>query len=266
MAQLTPGAAIGALFLLPAVALAQTTTLTCDDRDWDDEGEQVCEIRDFTLPAGRSPIVIDGGPNGGVRVHGWDGAEIRLFARVQAHARSEDRARDIAGSVTVATAGTIEGRGPDTGRREWWSVTFEAFVPRRSDLDLETVNGGIRIEGVHGRIRFDATNGGVTLAGLSGDVLGRTTNGGIRLTLDGDRWDGVGADVQATNGGIVVMVPEGYSARLETGTTNGGLEIEFPVTVQGRLNRRVELTLGDGGAPIRAVTTNGGVVIRRPRI
>jgi DUF4097 and DUF4098 domain-containing protein YvlB len=144
-------------------------------------------------------------------------------------------------------------------------VTIEAFVPRRSDLDVETVNGGIRIDDVHGRIRFDATNGGVTLAGLGGDVQGRTTNGGIRLALDGDSWDGAGADVRATNGGIVLTVPEGYSANLETGTTNGGMQIDFPVTVQGRLNRRVELTLGNGGPPIRAVTTNGGVVIRRPR-
>jgi hypothetical protein len=266
MAQLTIGAGLGALFLVPALALAQTTTLTCDDRDWSDEGERVCEIRDFTLPAGRSPIVIDGGPNGGVRVHGWDGDEIRVYARVEAHARSDERAQEIAEGVTIATSETIEARGPDTERREWWSVTFEAFVPHRSDLDLETLNGGIRIEDVHGRIRFGATNGGISLAGLGGDVQGHTTNGGIRLALDGTTWDGAGADVRATNGGIVLTVPEGYSARLETGTTNGGLQIDFPVTVQGRLNRRIEVTLGDGGPPIRAVTTNGGVAIRRPRI
>jgi DUF4097 and DUF4098 domain-containing protein YvlB len=266
MAQLTIGGGLGLLVLIPGLALAQATTLTCDDRDWGrDDGDRVCEIRDFTVPAGRSPIVIDGGQNGGVRVHGWDRNEIRVYARVRAYAQSDERAREIAGAVTVATSGTIEARGPDTHRREWWSVTFEAFVPNRSDLDLETLNGGIRIDDVHGRIRFGATNGGVTLAGLGGDVQGRTTNGGIHLALGGDSWDGAGADVRATNGGIVLMVPEGYSAQLETGTTNGGLQIDFPVTVQGRLNRRVELTLGSGGAPIRAVTTNGGVAIRRPQ-
>lgn len=266
MAQLTIGAGLGALFLVPALALAQTTTLTCDDRDWGDDGERVCEIRDFTLSAGRAPIVIDGGQNGGIRVRGWDRNEIRLFAMVRARARIEETAREIADGVTVATSGTIEARGPDTRRGEWWAVTFEAFVPNRSNLDLQTVNGGIRIDGVHGRIRFGATNGGISLAGLGGDVQGRTTNGGIRLALGGQAWDGAGADVRATNGGIVLMVPEGYSAQLETGTTNGGLQIDFPVTVQGRLNKRIEMTLGSGGAPIRAVTTNGGVVIRRPGI
>jgi hypothetical protein len=266
MAQLTIGAGLGALLLAPALALAQTPTITCDDRDWDDEGERVCEIRDFTVPAGRSPIAIDGGQNGGVRVHGWDRNEIRVYARVQANARSEERAREIAAGVTIGTSGTIEARGPDTQRREWWSVTFEAFVPSRSDLDLETLNGGVRIDNVHGTIRFEVTNGGVALTGLGGDVQGTTTNGGIRLALDGASWNGAGADVRATNGGIVLTVPEGYSARLETGTTNGGLQFEFPVLVQGRLNRRVELDLGSGGAPIRAVTVNGGVVVKRPGI
>jgi len=265
MAHSPLGAALGALLLVPTLTLAQTTTLTCDDRDWDD-GERACEIRDFTIDAGRSPITIDGGQNGGIRVHGWDGSTIRVFAMVRAHGRSVEDAREIADDVTIETSGTITARGPHTGRREWWSVTIEAFVPRRSDLDLETRNGGIRIDDVHGRIRFDATNGGVHLAGLGGDVQGRTTNGGIRLSLEGDMWDGAGADVETTNGGVVLTVPEGYSARLETGTRNGGLDIDFPVTVQGRLNRRLEMTLGNGGAPIRAVTTNGGVSIRRAGI
>ena len=145
-------------------------------------------------------------------------------------------------------------------------MTFEAFVPNRSDLDLETLNGGIGIEDVHGRIRFQVTNGGVALTGLGGDVQGRTTNGGIRLALDGNAWDGEGADVRATNGGIVLTVPDGYSAHLEAGTTNGGLHFDFPVTVQGRLNKRIELDLGNGGASIRAITTNGGVTVRRPEI
>jgi hypothetical protein len=266
MATFTIGAGLGALLLAPALALAQTPTLTCDDRDGDGDGERFCEIKDFTLSARGGPITIDGGRNGGVRVHGWDRNEVRVFARVQARAQSEERAREIAEDVTIATSGTIEARGPNTRRREWWSVTFEAFVPNRSDLDLETLNGGIRIDGVHGRIRFDVTNGGVALVGLGGDVQGRTTNGGIRLSLGGTTWDGVGVDVRATNGGIVLTVPEGYSARLETGTTNGGLQFDFPVTVQGRLNRRVEMDLGNGGAPIKAVTVNGGVVVRRPTI
>lgn len=68
--------------------------------------------------------------------------------------------------------------------------------------------------------------------------------------------------MRTSNGGVTLDIPQGYNAELETGTVNGGMEIDFPVTVQGRINRRIRTTLGRGGASIRAVTTNGGVKIR----
>lgn len=259
------GALAGALLLAQTPLGAQTATLTCDDA-WDSDEERFCEIRELTLAAGRSPITIDAGPNGGIRVRGWDRPEIRLIARVEAHARSEARARELAAGVRIESVDAIRSAGPTEGRREWWSVSFEAFVPRQSDLALETVNGGIRIADVRGRIRFDVTNGGVSLDGLGGDVSGTSSNGGISVDLEGQTWEGAGLDVRTTNGGVRLSVPEGYSARLETGTTNGGLQFEFPVTVQGRLDRRVEVDLGSGGPPIRVMTTNGGVVVRRSGI
>ena len=77
--------------------------------------------------------------------------------------------------------------------------------------------------------------------------------------------DGTGLDLRTTNGGVRLRIPEGYSARLETGTVNGGIDIDFPVTVQGRLGREFTTTLGGGGPLVRAETTNGQVRISRER-
>ena len=60
-----------------------------------------------------------------------------------------------------------------------------------------------------------------------------------------------------------MAVPENYSAHLEAGTVNGDLSIDFPVTVQGRITRELEVNLGAGGPTVRAMTTNGGVKIKR---
>jgi hypothetical protein len=60
-----------------------------------------------------------------------------------------------------------------------------------------------------------------------------------------------------------MAIPENYSARVETETVNGPIKVEFPVTVQGQIGRRLSFQLGSGGGLVRAVTTNGGVVIRR---
>ena len=133
----------------------------------------------------------------------------------------------------------------------------------RSNLSLKTNNGGISITDVNGQLQFSALNGGVSLKRIGGSVKGGTTNGGLSVVLSGDRWDGETLDVSTTNGGVSMYIPENYSAHLETGTANGHLSIDFPVTVQGNITKELAVNLGSGGATIRAMTTNGGVKIRR---
>lgn len=233
----------------------------CDRNRGSRDNDRYCEVLTASM-ASPGSLVIDGGMNGGVDVIGGTGNQVQIRAKVFANARSADRAEEIARQVDVRVdGGRIYADGPDTGRRESWGVSYEITVPTNTDLDIETLNGGISVEDVAGDIRFEAMNGGVHLTGVAGDVRGHTTNGGLHIELDGDRWDGAGLDVETTNGGIDLYVPEGYSAELETGTVNGGIDIDFPVTVQGRIGRRLRTTLGSGGPSVRVVTTNGGVNI-----
>ena len=232
--------------------------------DRDDDYVQHCEVRESTLPAG--PLTVDAGQNGGVTVEAWDRNEILVRAIVRGSARDDARARAIAGQVQVNSGGgRVYATGPDLERREWWSVSYRINVPRKNDLDLSATNGGITIVGVSGNLRFDTTNGGVRLQDVGGRVNGETRNGGLDVRLGGSRWEGDGLDVATSNGGVTLSIPEGYNAELETRTVNGGLRIDFPVTVTGELNSRrgITTTLGSGGAPIRARTTNGGVKINR---
>jgi hypothetical protein len=41
------------------------------------------------------------------------------------------------------------------------------------------------------------------------------------------------------------------------------LKTDFPITLQGEIKRELSLDLGGGGRTIRAITTNGGVSIKR---
>ena len=232
--------------------------------DRDDDYYQHCEVRDSTLPPG--PLNVDAGQNGGVSVEAWDRNEIRVRAIVRGSARDEARAKSIASQVQVQSGGgRVYATGPDLDRRERWSVSYRINVPRNNDLDLSATNGGITIVGVNGNLRFDTTNGGVRLQDVAGRVTGETRNGGLDVRLVGSRWEGEGLDVETSNGGVTLSIPDGYNAELETRTVNGGLRIDFPITVQGELSSRrgISTTLGSGGAPVRVRTTNGGVKINR---
>ena len=246
-------------------AEAQKWTIS-DDHEWCDYdwSERYCEVRETTLPADRDVIAVDGNANGGIRVTGWDRDEILLLAKVRIFRGSKESARELASQIEIITDGrAIYAKGPKQWRRRGWSVSYELKVPRRSNLSLDTVNGGISIDDVNGDIDFEATNGGIYLSGVSGDVRGRTTNGGLQIELDGDRWDGKGLDVKTTNGGVTLSLPRNYSAELVTGTVNGRIHVDFPITVQGTIGKRLRTRLGAGGPTIRAITTNGGVRIRK---
>jgi len=230
-----------------------------NDRRNDDDYRH-CEVREERLPAG--PLTVDAGQNGGIRVEGWDGHDILIRAVVQATARDEAQAKQLAGQVQVQTgSGRVSASGPERGNREWWSVSYRISVPHRTDLDLNATNGGITIANVTGAITFDTTNGGVRLADLSGRVNGRTRNGGLTVTLGGTQWDGEGLDVETSNGGVTLSIPTPYNAQLETRTVNGGFRFDYPLTLSGELNPRrgISTTLGSGGAPVRVRTTNGGL-------
>jgi DUF4097 and DUF4098 domain-containing protein YvlB len=147
--------------------------------------------------------------------------------------------------------------------RAGWSVTFDVSAPREIDLELKANNGSLAVTDVRGDLALETQNGGIKIEGAGGSVRGRTVNGGVEARLTGESWDGTGLNLTTTNGGVRLRIPEEYSARLETSTVNGGVDVDFPVTMQGRIGREVSTTLGRGGALVRAATTNGQVRVSR---
>jgi hypothetical protein len=253
-----------AMACVPSVIFAQETDrqMTCDKGRQSDRASH-CEINEMSIPV-VSRLSVDGGVNGGMRVNGWPKNEILIWARVETAADTDAQAQALARQVVIHTGGgRIMADGPQQDHHENWSVSYEIFVPQKTDLNLKAHNGGIGISDVHGQIEFDALNGGVSLKRLAGDVRGHTTNGGLTVELSGNRWEGSQLDASTMNGGISMAVPADYSAHIETSTVNGHVNVEFPVAVRGEIDRQLSIDLGSGGPLVRAVTTNGGVSIKR---
>ncbi|HEV7836957.1 MAG TPA: DUF4097 family beta strand repeat-containing protein [Gemmatimonadaceae bacterium] len=220
-----------------------------------------CELRNFTLRPG-ARISVDGHENGGVAFFGWDRNEVKIVAMIQTNADDDNQAEALAKQIRISTdGGRINADGPTSLGRKWWSVSYEIYVPRRSNLEAITRNGGVSAADVEGELDLHATNGGIHVENVAGDVHGETTNGGVTASLSGTSWRGKGLDLRTTNGGVNLTIPRGYNASLETGTTNGGMRVDFPITVRGLIGRRIQTQLGTGGPLVRVMTTNGGVRI-----
>lgn len=250
--------------MLLALSAGAERSLQCSDGNRGDSRQQrFCEMREYT-GAAASRVTVDGRTNGGIRVQGWDRKDMLVRAKVETWAPAEAEARSLATQVHVQSGGgNVRADAPDFGRERGWAVSYEIFVPQQTDASLKAHNGGISIADLRGAVDFETANGGVSLARLAGTVHGKTTNGGLSVELSGTRWDGNELNVSTTNGGVSMTVPENYSARLEASTVNGRINADIPMGTEKKIERNVSVNLGSGGPLVRAVTTNGGVSIRR---
>lgn len=224
------------------------------------------ELRELTASAG-SDINVDARRNGGISVRGENRSDVLVRACIQASGDTEAEAASLAKSIRIETGSQIRatGRSDENG----WAVSYEILVPRNSNLNLTAKNGGISVRSVEGNIEFTTQNGGISVRDAGGDVKGRTTNGGVNVELSGTSWRGNGIDVQTTNGGVHLSVPENFAANIEAGTVNGGFKSDIPAlnvsedgsARHGRTSKRINTTLNGGGANVRVVTTNGGIRI-----
>lgn len=237
----------------------------CSNHNWNGDKISTSELRELTVAA-NGRLEVDGARNGGISVRGENRSDVLVRACVQAWGSSEQEAKSLASSVRINTGSVIKADGPD---ENGWSVSYEIRAPRNSNLALRAQNGGISVKSVDGDIDVNTVNGGVSIADAAGTVRGRTTNGGLSVVLAGSGWKGSGLDLQTTNGGVNLILPSNFAANVEAGTVNGGFSSDFPgLQVEKQSDRsygpqpkKVAASINGGGAPVRVVTTNGGIRI-----
>lgn len=147
--------------------------------------------------AGKATVGVQN-ENGSVTVKSWDRPEIRVEAEKTAEGNREAAAaamkeikidvRDEGGTLRIRTVLPKRNGG---GCLDWLAgtnvnanVRYTVTVPRKTNLDLETVNGRIEVREVEGVMDLETTNGKIEIAKSSGRVNAETTNGGIIAQLD----------------------------------------------------------------------------------
>lgn len=117
----------------------------------------------------------------------------------------------------------VEGRC-DGGWRDECSVGFDISLPTGLDVDVETDNGQIDVDGIVGSVDLETDNGEIVAQGLSSsDVRARSDNGRIELTFAVTP-DQVTASTD--NGAIEIRFPDdGAAHEVSTSTDNGSVDV-----------------------------------------
>jgi hypothetical protein len=217
------------------------------------------------------------GPNGGIRVTGWDGGYEVKACKASALGNGSDVHVLLNGSEVTAT-------GPDDGQ---WVVYYIVRAPRTASLDLQAHNGELSVRGVSGTVAartengpialhdvsgtIDGTviNGPIAFSGASGAVKLTSTNGPVSVTLTSADWSGGEVEAHTTNGPLTLHVPHGFRSGVVAESQGHG-----PVScrsercpaaqadvVGGEPTPR-KIQLGSGPAVIHVSTVNGPVAVR----
>jgi DUF4097 and DUF4098 domain-containing protein YvlB len=197
---------------------------------------------------------------------------VRIESLKKVQASSEDVAEAALAELEVDMQPTSDGLRVETHHPRrgggWWtgrgissSVHYEITVPSRANLDLGTVNGKIRLNGVSGELELSSTNGGIKAENCGGTVSARTTNGSIDVELRQLALEEA-MSLRTTNGSITLALPTDSQATFTARTTNGSIRTDLPVVHRGSASRtRLDGELNGGGGRIELRTTNGVIRI-----
>jgi DUF4097 and DUF4098 domain-containing protein YvlB len=125
-----------------------------------------------------------------------------------------------------------------------------------------TTNGRVHCLNLDSVVQAATTNGDVEVS-TSEWASARTTNGGVRVSMGNAKWSG-DLEVKTTNGSVDVTLPASAEFKVDAATTNGGIQTDFPITVQGRFGpKSLTGTVGGGGRELDVKTTNGGIALKK---
>ncbi|HEX6216908.1 MAG TPA: hypothetical protein VFZ38_18860 [Vicinamibacterales bacterium] len=230
--------------------------------------------RTYTVPAGGRFELIN--VNGRVTAESTDGKEVIVEGRRTAKGRSDEIAKENLAKMEIreevgGSTVRVESRPPRMSGFGGHEIEWIVKVPKGLTVDLRTVNGGVRMNGLSGEIHAKTTNGGIKGVGLVVDsVEASVVNGGIDMQFAAplDSTDTV--ELTTVNGGVTIELPSESKATIAARAVNGGVRVsdELKATQEEESHeferrRRFNGTMNGGGARVNVSVTNGGVRISR---
>jgi len=164
--------------------------------------------REFKVAAG-GKLTLNLDTGGGVKVSGTGGSSVTVTYRLSCSPECDIRFDQSGSDVRVET--TFKG----SGRSQNSDGDFEIRVPSRFDIVLDSMGGGLEVDGVTGSFTGETKGGEITLHRVEGEAKLSTMGGEIRVTestLDGS---------VHTMGGAVTI--EDVSGNLKGSSMGGGV-------------------------------------------
>jgi hypothetical protein len=245
--------------LLPVLAALVLTG--CEDFEWGDMNRYHEDFQ-YSYDAKPGVRLFVETMNGSVEIAGWEKDSIQITGTKHASQESTLKALKI-DIVTSPDSIRIRTIGP-SGHRGGYGAKYIIRLPQKAILEqIESSNGGIRIESIDGTARARTSNGAIRAFRVAGPVELKTSNASVEVA---DIPNSV--VITTSNGGIRA---EGVKGPIDGTTSNAGVNVilgnpdpQKPIRLQSS-NGSVELTMNTfKDNDIRMSTSNSSITLRLP--
>ena len=268
--------------LLALIATAGLSVAACDiktnasgDFSFDISGGKAQDTwtRTYTLSDnGRLEII---NVNGRITAEPATDGKVTVEGRRTAKGSSDEVAKENLAKLEIREEVSgervrVESRPPRLSGFGGHEIEWTIKVPNGVVVDLRTVNGGVRFNGLQGEVHAKTTNGGVRGKDVGTRTLNASSvNGGIEIEFSRPLDSSASVEVETVNGGVELGLTADSKATISARAVNGGVSVtDLTVEKQAQSSsfeskRRLEGTLNGGGAKVNVSTVNGGVRITR---
>jgi len=250
--------AAGALALAAAATAAPRAARAEDAKE--ERFEKTYElsgIRKVRVQNVNGPVTVESG-----------GEHLKVVAvKTVRHGGDADVLKETEIRVTKAGASIeIETILPRQGRSFPWSlfgkstaaeVSYQVTLPPAVAVEAETVNGKLTAAKRSGDLVLSTVNGAVRVEGQDGPLKVNTVNGSVEVSFAGAMRQ---ASLETVNGSVTIMCAKDSSIRCALQTTNGRIQSEFPVTIEGKWGpKEARGSINGGKESLSVETVNGDV-------
>jgi DUF4097 and DUF4098 domain-containing protein YvlB len=257
--------------IISCVAVAAAALLTTAARADTYETTEV-----FRFPAASIESLKLDTVNGYIHCTGGSSNEVEITALFQIKAPTEADANAFRDSISIDITQpekelVVKTRIPSSGGSFWsWIfgkrkeavVNYQIALPANLAVDLESVNGQIKVDSVQGDLHLEAVNGAIRVKGAASARRIETVNGSIHIEFDTFAQTEA-ARIETVNGSVTVSLPSDAAFELHSSTVNGAIRCDFPLNEgfeQGR--RSLKATVNGGNTPLRLETVNGSITVQ----
>jgi DUF4097 and DUF4098 domain-containing protein YvlB len=165
----------------------------------------------------------------------------------------------LEGEVNVRTSGGSldldDITGPVWGKTSGGSIRVGNI---NGDVDIDTSGGSINIDRARGNVTAHTSGGSITVDEVMGSIHADTSGGSIKAHIS--KQPDSDCRLTTSGGGVTVYLTRNIAVDLDASTSGGSVHTEFPVTIQGKIDKRKLKSKINGGGPLLTLHTSGGSI------